>query len=386
MIAKRHILSLLLLLSLSLNSVKALNLSNEAEISIISCAPGDMIYECFGHTAVRVFDPKRNIDLVFNYGIFEFNKPNFELNFAKGYLEYKLGLSSYTRFLPYYIHGKRTITEQVLNLNDKQKQKLYDYLIWNEKPENRYYFYDYFFDNCATRVRDVVENETGASITYNTNFKNELGYTMRDLIKQYAHNNEWSRLGIDLCLGMAIDRKITDAEYCFLPDYFMKTLATANIDNEPLIKEERTVFKGVKRTTDSWFVSPIFVLWIFSIIFCAIYFSTKKIKLKKGLEIGILSISGFLGMFLLSLWFLTDHDTAQNNLNVLWAMPLHILIPFLKPIWRKRYFLAYAIILVGLLLNWAWFPQSFNNAFFPIVTILAVVSYLKYRNLKNKES
>jgi len=94
------------------------------------------------------------------------------------------------RFLPYYMHGNRTITEQILNLNTEQKQKLYDYLVWNEKPENRYYFYDYFFDNCATRVRDVVEKESGIELVTNTNFKNELGYTMRDLIKIYAHNNE----------------------------------------------------------------------------------------------------------------------------------------------------------------------------------------------------
>ncbi|MGB0432609.1 MAG: DUF4105 domain-containing protein, partial [Bacteroidia bacterium] len=192
------------------SKAKEFKLSSKAEISVITCAPGNLIYECFGHTAIRVNDPEQQYDLVFNYGIFEFNKPNFELNFAKGYLEYKLGVGRFSRFVPIYTRDNRTITEQVLNLDSTQKQKLFNFLIWNEKPENRYYFYDYFFNNCATKIRDVIEQETGAAVNYSGGFKNANNYTIRDLIRVYAHNNEWSRLGIDLCLGFKIDKIIDD--------------------------------------------------------------------------------------------------------------------------------------------------------------------------------
>lgn len=375
MLKKLFVLFVLLISLLSLG--KAITLSDKAQISVITCAPGDMIYECFGHTAVRVFDPENNFDDIYNYGIFEFNKPNFELNFAKGYLEYKLGKSNYMRFLPYYMHGNRTITEQILNLNTEQKQKLYDYLVWNEKPENRYYFYDYFFDNCATRVRDVVEKESGIELVTNTNFKNELGYTMRDLIKIYAHNNEWSRLGIDLCLGLRIDIVISDEEYCFLPDYYLKTLQSATINGLPIVAKEKTVYQGVPRTSDPIWTIPLAVFWLMAILILLLYVKSSKNSIKSAIEILLFSISGFLGFFLLGLWFLTDHFTAQNNLNVLWAMPLHIILPFLKDKLKRKYLLGYAVLLGLVLVNWVWFPQNLNNAFFPIIGLLAIISFLK---------
>src|SRR6185295_5483513 len=149
------ILALLVLLSLTAFSQK-FRLSPEAEISIITCGPWQgEVYSAFGHNAIRVYDPVNRIDDAYNYGVFDFNQPNFYLNYTRGLLLFKLGVYPYPDFRNIYIYYNRSVTEQVLNLSDLQKQAVYDFLEWNARPENETYRYDYFYNNCATQVRDV---------------------------------------------------------------------------------------------------------------------------------------------------------------------------------------------------------------------------------------
>ncbi|MBI1183714.1 DUF4105 domain-containing protein [bacterium] len=358
------------------NLAFARSLSPEAEISVITCAPGNLIYECFGHTAIRIFDPLNNIDEVYNYGIFEFNKPNFELNFARGNLEYKLGVSPYYAFLPVYLADNRTITEQVLNLNEADKKAVYDFLQWNAQPQNRYYAYDYFYDNCATRVMQVIGNNIDGKVIYHTHFKDSLGYSIRNLVDIYSQNNTWSKLGIDLCLGAKIDHKIADSTYCFLPDYLEKSLAKATINGQPLVAETRIVHQGVPRINDVWWQQPIFVFWLLAIALLLHYVFGNSQTLKNIIDNSLYTVFGLFGLFMLSLWVLTDHKTAAMNLNLLWAMPLHLLLPFLSKNAKRTYLRIYSAILILLLVNWIWFPQQFNNALFPLLVVMA------YRSMK----
>ncbi|MEQ8575940.1 MAG: DUF4105 domain-containing protein, partial [Fulvivirga sp.] len=166
-------------------SAQNIQLSEKAEINILTCGPfqGEL-YSAFGHSAIRVYDPVNGLDLLYNYGVFDFDQPNFYLNFARGNLNYKLAVMDYTRFRDYYIYYNRYIHEQVLNLNIEQKQKLFDFLQWNMKPENQYYLYDYFYDNCATRVRDALITTFGDDITFDGSYI-ETDYTIRDLTDIY---------------------------------------------------------------------------------------------------------------------------------------------------------------------------------------------------------
>lgn len=356
-------------------------LSESATISVITCAPGNLIYECFGHTAIRVQDPEqKDFDFVFNYGIFEFNKPNFELNFAKGYMEYKLGVQRFDAFKGVYTKDNRTITEQVFNLNQEEKQQFFDYLVWNEKPENRYYMYDYFDDNCATKVRVVIEDEIGLNVSYNTNFKEEEGLTYRQVIEKYAHNNRWSQLGIDLCLGMSLDEVLEDREYDFLPDYLFETLESAEFDGKPLVKEEIEIHSGVPRTSSRWFSHPVLIFWILFIALIAIMSKTSE-KTNKLIDAAILGVTGFIGAFLLFVWLGTNHTDAANNLNLLWAMPLNLVLIALPKNIKRKYYLFYGLLLAVILLNWAWFPQEINNAFFPLIGFLCFRSFTGYFRL-----
>src|SRR5690606_14945753 len=153
---KRILIVFLLVPFLSIG--QSFQLSEHAEISVITCGPyqGEL-YSAFGHSAFRVHDPINQYDAAYNYGVFNFNQPNFYLNFTRGYLYYQLGVYDYPSFEAHYIEQDRYFHEQVLDLTPDQKQKLFDYLQWNAMPENSFYRYDYFYNNCATKMRDVVK-------------------------------------------------------------------------------------------------------------------------------------------------------------------------------------------------------------------------------------
>ncbi|HEX9600431.1 MAG TPA: DUF4105 domain-containing protein, partial [Mariniflexile sp.] len=156
-------------------------LSEQAEISVLTIGPGTLLNDSFGHNAFRVKDPVKGIDLAFNYGVYDFETPNFYLKFAQGKLNYLIGLNYYEDFFEAYISQNRSIKEQVLNLSQIEKQKLFDYLLNNIKPENRAYLYDFFYDNCATKIKDVTNIAVNNTIQFNEpeNFKQQ---TFRELI------------------------------------------------------------------------------------------------------------------------------------------------------------------------------------------------------------
>src|SRR5690606_16424401 len=210
---------LLVLLLVNTLAFAEVRLTDKAEIRIVTCGPyqGEL-YSAFGHSAIRVFDPELDIDLIYNYGVFNFNQPNFYLNFAKGHLLYRLAVSRYQPFVESYIEENRYVHEQILNLTPTQNQKVFEFLQWNAKEENMHYYYDYFYDNCATRVRDVMKNALGESVRFEDSHIST-SYTIRDLCDLYLQEQPWGDLGIDLCLGLPMDKPATPWMYMFLPDY-----------------------------------------------------------------------------------------------------------------------------------------------------------------------
>ena len=142
-------------------------LSTRAAISLITCGPGQSeVFLAFGHSAIRVYDPENGIDYVYNYGVFDFNQPNFYINYTRGLLLFKLGVYLYPDFLNAYIEDNRWVHEQVLNLTPTQAQAIFNYLEWNALPENQTYRYDYFYNNCSSKVRDVFADVLGDSLRF----------------------------------------------------------------------------------------------------------------------------------------------------------------------------------------------------------------------------
>ncbi|MFV0541215.1 MAG: DUF4105 domain-containing protein [Aestuariibaculum sp.] len=353
-------------------------LSEKAEISVLTIGPGVSLNDAFGHNAFRIKDPILGEDMVFDYGVYNFSTPNFYLKFAQGKLNYFLGLSYYADFYNAYVNQNRTVKEQVLNLSKTEKQKLFDYLINNYKPENRAYLYDFFFDNCATKIKDVAQISLNNTIVFNTS-EQFSSKTFRTLIHNNLNQNSWGSLGIDIALGSVIDRKATAEQHMFLPEYIYTFFENATIKgtNKPLVKDSHIVYTKIETPVkNSFFSSPLFIFGIVGLFILYItYRDYKNQKRSKWLDVILFLFTGFTGIGILLLWFATDHKGTHQNYNLLWACALNLLVVWqlLKTQtsnWVKKY-LKFLVILLGLLVvHWLTGVQIFAIGLIPLLMAL----------------
>ena len=366
------------LLYISANSFAQLrSITPNAEISVLTIESGASLNDAFGHSAFRIKDSIANIDVIFDYGRYNFDAPNFYLNFARGKLEYKIGSNQFDDFYRYYVNQNRGIKAQLLNLSFEEKKQLYAFLIRNNRPENRSYLYDFFYDNCATKIKDVVVNATDNTVTFYSpsNLESE---SFRSLIYENVKPNSWGAFGIDLALGSVIDRAIAPENYMFLPEYIFHFFDAAQLkNNAPLVKETKVLFKSnpVKKKA-SFFISPLFVLCLISLFI--IYRTYKDYKAKQRSKIFdaiLFSITGLIGIVILLLWFATDHTATANNYNLLWAFFLNIFMlkQLFKPsLWFKKYIKFLIILLCLMTLHWILGVQVFNIALLPLLIALFI--------------
>ena len=240
---------------------KAFQLSNEAEISILTCSPGKELYSLFGHTAIRVQDPKANLDEVFNYGTFDFDTPHFYLKFAQGLLPYQLSTSSFQHFMYTYQLEERSVYSQRLLLDSLQKQQLFDLLLENYRPENRSYLYNFLFDNCTTRARDIIaQSLQNSQVEWNTP---DLDKNFWNLLDEYLAVSPWVQWGIHTILGQRGNRTATPYQYMFLPDYLMYGLNTATIDHKHLAEKAQLLYEAPEQDNATpWYFAPLFIFGI----------------------------------------------------------------------------------------------------------------------------
>jgi len=374
------------LIVLLTNSVFGQQLSEQATISVVTFGPfqGEL-FSAFGHSAFRIHDPVQRIDDAYHYGVFDFDQPNFYLNFARGYLYYSLGTNDYQPFRNFYIHYNRKVHEQVLNLTELQKQKLYDYLQWNALPENVHYRYDYFYNNCATKIRDVVIDALGDDVNFDGSYITT-DYTIRELTDIYLKHQPWGDLGIDIGLGLPIDKKAAPSEYMFLPDYVESGFDHASIRQEgsavPLVREKILVYDPAEEALPKGLPHPVFVFGVVALICLAIsILDYKRKKLSLWLDVILFGSTGVIGALLLFLWLFTDHNDSAYNFNLLWAIPTNpiAVVAFIKkPSWLKKYFLVIAILQGLLLVMWWALPQALNTALIPVAASLLIRSSLNY--------
>ena len=373
--------ALFLLLTFSIVSLTAqqFKLSPSAEVSVLTVGSGESLNDAFGHNAFRIKDRTIGIDIVYGYGEYDFGAPNFYLKFARGKLNYLISRDSFRDFYNHYLYYNRTIEEQVLNLSPEQKQRLFNYLENNYKPENRRYLYDFFYDNCATRIRDVSEIATNSSIQFDTP-KNFESKTFRELIHEHVKLNSWGSFGIDIALGSVVDKEATPREFMFLPKYIHEFFENAKINNsDDLVKSSSVVLQ--KKPSDSssnFLLSPLMIIGIISIII--LYITYKDFKTKKRsrwLDIVLFSITGIIGIILLLLWFATDHTATAQNYNLLWAFPLNLfvigaIVKNKQKNWIKSYIKFLIIMLCLMTLHWIIGIQVFTIGLIPLIIALLV--------------
>jgi hypothetical protein len=360
--------------------VPAQDLSENAEISVITIGPGSSLNDAFGHSAFRIKDTKKGLDLVFNYGVYDFEAPNFILKFTQGKLDYLIGLNRFDNFYNAYTAQNRSITSQILNLSSTEKQQLFNYLINNYKPENRRYLYDFLFNNCATKIKEVTNLATQNPIDFNIP-KDYSEATFRTLIQNNLNKNSWGSLGIDIALGSVIDRYATPEQHMFLPKniHSFFDIATIQNSNTPLVKTRKTLFKAsAKNKTSSFIFSPLFLFGILGLVIVFITYNDFKTgKRTKTLDFILFGVTGLAGVVIMLLWFATDHQTTKNNYNLLWANPLNLILLFqiLKttlPNWVNK-FLKFLIILLCLLVfHWVTGVQVFAIALIPLLIALFI--------------
>ena len=372
-------------------------LSPDAELSVITCGPGTgELYASFGHSAFRVQDIPNKIDRVYNYGTFDFDTPNFYMKFARGKLLYMLSAYDFGRFLQSYHRENRWVKGQVLDLEPEEVQQVFDFLENNALPENRFYKYDFFYDNCSTKLYDVLEIVLGDRLIFENEFETQ-DLSQRELISLYTYNQPWGDFGIDLALGADIDRKATAREYMFLPDYVFKAfecieiaekseedLITSGTEDEglrarnskPIVKRTEEILLSYKNDEDDDSISPLQAGGIFLLVVLLItFFDHRKGKRTRIFDGALFIVTGLAGVVMLLLWFATDHTATVNNFNILWAFAPNLLIAFVlqrKPRFSYWYVFTLLLLLDILVALWIFQIQVFHMALIPILAGLYV--------------
>ena len=364
------------------------------EVSLLTADPGTELYSSFGHSAIRMRElGPGGRDLVFNFGTFDFDTPNFYGKFATGKLNYMLSVATYDRFIVEYDYYKRGLREQVLDLNEEQKDFLLQHLDAQYAPERRFYKYDFFYNNCATKIRDAFDVVIGEQLVWSDTLAEEK--TFRNLIDEFVLPLPWADFGIDLALGSVIDRPATELEKQFLPTYMEQAFAKATIVkngvSRPLVKQSRVLLEYPKEATQQSLLNPSVVFWFLAIIFAALTgYGFKKGKLMKVLDIALFGILGILGLVVTFLWFFTDHSATLWNWNILWAFPGHLVLVWglvARPnaTWISSYLLFVMVATVVVLLLWIVGVQSFYPALIPILLILLLRANFLFYNRKKED-
>ncbi len=369
-----------------------INLSRETSITLLTCSPGDELYSVFGHSAIRVKDPRQDLDWVFNYGTFNFSDPDFYTNFVRGKLNYILSVSEYRHFEYEYRRENRWIWEQELNITPDERQYLFDSLLINYQPENRYYLYDFFFDNCATRIRDIFVEAIDREIHFDYRSLDQ-GKTFRELLMPYLTEKPWARLGINLALGLPADKTAAPWNYMFLPDHMMTVFGDAgfapeNNEDNNFIARSEVLLEGGELPGARFSYAPLFVFLL--VLLVSIIMSHINLKSKRfywWYDRVLFGATGLLGLLITFLWFMSDHQVTAWNLNILWAHPFHLAIVFFfseKKYFKllKYYFMVNLTLLVILIFTWPLLPQALPWMIMPFIMAIIVRSAIILRMLK----
>ncbi len=358
------------------------------KISLLTCSPGAELYSTFGHSALRVTNTVSGEDVVYNYGTFNFDEPGFYTKFIRGKLLYYLSTTDFPSFAESYRQENRSMTEQVMNLNCKEKKEVMQFLAINILPGNRAYKYDFLFDNCTTRLRDLAEKFAEKPVTVTKIVPPDSRF--RELIHIYLDSNQqhWSKLGIDLLLGSRTDAVMSNREAMFLPDYLLMGFDSLNAGTKKLVLEKKVLFQSpIEPAKNNILNLPVFYS---SILFLLVFFLgfSKKDSVRnvlKNFDAMLMFIVGLLGSLMLFMWFGTDHVMCSDNYNLLWAWPSHVIVAFFlnrNKSWVSKYLIAMIIVYILVLIMWIFIPQQLNVTVIPILLLIVMRAGIRVNSIK----
>ncbi|WP_044160213.1 lipoprotein N-acyltransferase Lnb [Bacteroides reticulotermitis] len=357
--------------------------NDSIRLSLLTCAPGEEIYSLFGHTAIRYENPSRGIDAVFNYGIFSFSAPNFVLRFALGETDYQLGATDYEYFAKEYEYDGRSVWQQVLNLTNEEKTELIRLLEENYRPQNRVYRYNFFYDNCATRPRDKIEESIEGQVVYPTTPPDN-ARSFRDIVHQYCQGHPWARFGIDLCVGSDADAPITRRQMMFAPFYLMDFFAQAQISGQqterPLVSSVEKIVDVTPEKDTAWMPTPLqCALLLFILTAAGTIYGIRRKKGLWGIDLFLFGIAGVAGCVLAFLAIFSQHPAVSSNYLLFVFHPGHLfLLPYIVYCIRKGkkcwYLVLNLAVLTLFIVLFPLIPQRFDFAVVPLALSLLIRS------------
>jgi len=358
-------------------------LSDSARVSLVTILPGKKVYSLFGHNALRVFDPERGIDIAYNYGTFDFGNPlTFSARFAYGDLNYRLMRQRYERMVAFYpIEEGRPVIEQRLDLDAVQREEVYRFLEWNAQPENAYYRYDFYYDNCATRIRDVLEDILGPGLVTSAS---DPGVTMRQLLDPYLAERSWLHFGMDAGQGLPADAPATSRSELFLPDRLADWAAAARVvgpDGErPLVARTDSIGwtpqRAELRGAPNWpFLAFTAVLGL--VVWITVLDLRSNRSHRTWLDVPLFALVGLTGLLIAFLWFVSLHAVTKQNANFLWALPTDLVLVWMLVRsdggrWMEGLLWGTATSAAIFVLGWPLWTQEVPLATMPLALALVI--------------
>lgn len=367
---KRISLGIFFFLATMLYSQKD-SLFKYSEISLLTADPGSDLYSLFGHSAIRAKNEQLGHDVVFNYGTFDFRTPNFMLKFMRGKLPYHLTISKFNDFVNEYHYTRRGVIEQKLNLTNDDKLAILSFLDINARPENRAYKYDFFYDNCSTRIRDAFER----SFSLDPNYSSLENVTLRDILHQYLTGSPWTKFGIDLVIGSKADKKSSAREQTFIPEKLSLIFSSIQKNSIKLFNEKNIILDFDKERKARQ--KPHIFGLLFANIVIGFFGFIAYLRKEKWLEyftkiwFSLLTISFTI---IILLWFATDHQATRDNFNILWINPLCWLFFIKKFKYKKLLFYVLVVVNAFCILNsfMKVMPQDMPALYTIIPTMLSL--------------
>lgn len=381
---KCHVYMLFLFL---LPFVKTYGQVDSLRVSLLTCTPGSDVYAHFGHSAIRIRNLNTDEDIVFNYGMFDYRVESFVFRFVKGETDYTLGAEYANAFFIRYGVKGEGITEQILNLTPYEAEKLYYLIRVNYLPENRQYRYNFLYDNCTTRARNIIEKSVDGQVVYDISNRD---LTFRNILREFTKDSPWLEFGIDFVLGEEVDHVVDREQQMFIPSYYMHDMDSAFIMRSDgrrvkLVAEVDTPLVEQKKAEDS-LLSMIFTpMTVFVCLFVlTLVVSIRDIKKKSvswGYDAMLLLLQGLAGIVVAFLFFFSEHPAVGTNWLVLIFNPLPLVwLPMMVVCAVRRktdvIYFANMAVLAAFVLAMPIFPQSFNPAMVPLVFTLLLRSVI----------
>ena len=376
---KKAALILALFLSLCVNNSFS-QTGNDTIVYLITCNPGKETYSIYGHSALHIVNKAENIDRVYNWGSFDFSTPNFAWKFAKGRLEYMLAVESMDNFLQTYFYEERAVYSQKINLSPSEIRQLMLLINENLKPENVKYRYDFFYDDCSTRIRDLLEKSVGDRLIYppEGSFKSP---TFRDMTGKYQDPYPWLNFGIDLIMGSSGDKKTTFRDMMFLPVDLQACLSETLVNRDgkmiPLLQNPEIILDfDLPSQKRKFLYAPENIFALILILLIIIIPAIKSKIVVTSIDIVIFFLFSVLAVLMIFFNFFTDHQQMKMNLNILWLNPFVVVCFVLLILGRpgKKWFRIVFYISVLFLILHMLLPQDFNIAILPLVLIMVLRS------------